>query len=419
MARPSTGQVLERDGARGSVFALRFRAYGKRRYVTTAATSRAEAEEELANVLADVRRGIWKPPAEPVAAPAIVEEPTLHVLASEWVDRRKREVDERTVEHWRWALELHLLPFFADYRPSQLTAAVVEKYKKAKLDERDHRLAAIEKWRQTDPAKRGRMPARPLSNGSINATLKVLTQVLDDAVEFGHVDTNVAHGKRRRLKASKPKRTWLELVEVRALLDAAGEHRALLATMILGGLRVSELCQLRWSDVDLAAAKLRVVDSKTDAGVRVVDVIPMLLDELKAHRADARLAEPGALVFATSRGTSRDRSNVRQRVLQPAIKRANVELAKEGRTPIDGVTNHSLRRTFCALLYEAGATPAYAMNQMGHTDPALALAVYTKVMERKRDTGKRMDALVRGADWAQTGTNDASTLVAAEVDSAA
>ena len=46
------------------------------------------------------------------------------------------------------------------------------------------------------------------------------------------------------------------------------------------------------------------------------------------------------------------------------------------------------------------------MNQMGHTDPALAPAVYTKVMERKRDTGERMDALVRGADWAQTGTND-------------
>ena len=67
----------------------------------------------------------------------------------------------------------------------------------------------------------------------------------------------------------------------------------------------------------------------------------------------------------------------------PAIERANAKLAKEGRTPIEGVTNHSLRRTFASLLYEAGATPAYVMAQMGHTDPALALAVYTKVMERR------------------------------------
>ena len=67
-----------------------------------------------------------------------------------------------------------------------------------------------------------------------------------------------------------------------------------------------------------------------------------------------------------------------------------------GRPAIEGVTNHSLRRTFCALLYEAGATPAYVMAQMGHTDAALALEVYAKVMERKRDTGTRMDELIRG-----------------------
>jgi hypothetical protein len=43
---------------------------------------------------------------------------------------------------------------------------------------------------------------------------------------------------------------------------------------------------------------------------------------------------------------------------------------------------------------------------MGHESAALALEVYSKVMTRKRDTGARMDALVRGADWARTGTNE-------------
>ena len=33
------------------------------------------------------------------------------------------------------------------------------------------------------------------------------------------------------------------------------------------------------------------------------------------------------------------------------------------------------------------------------------LGVYAKVMDRKRETGARMDELVRGADWAQMGTN--------------
>jgi hypothetical protein len=34
------------------------------------------------------------------------------------------------------------------------------------------------------------------------------------------------------------------------------------------------------------------------------------------------------------------------------------------------------------------------MSQMGHTSSALALEIYAKKMERSRDTGARMDALV-------------------------
>ena len=42
---------------------------------------------------------------------------------------------------------------------------------------------------------------------------------------------------------------------------------------------------------------------------------------------------------------------------------------------------------------------------MGHESSALALEMHAKVMERKRETGSRMDELVRGADWAQMGTS--------------
>ena len=65
----------------------------------------------------------------------------------------------------------------------------------------------------------------------------------------------------------------------------------------------------------------------------------------------------------------------------------------------DGVTNHTLRRTFASLLYEAGASPAYVMSQMGHASSALALEIYARKMERDRETGARMDALIRGAEW--------------------
>jgi hypothetical protein len=112
MARKATGQIIERDGKNGRTYALRFRAYGKRRFITTEATSRTEAELELSHVLADVQRGIWQPRSPEPEAPATAEEPDFHVYSSEWVARREYEVDTRTAEHWRWALSCHLLPFF-------------------------------------------------------------------------------------------------------------------------------------------------------------------------------------------------------------------------------------------------------------------------------------------------------------------
>jgi integrase len=395
MAKRATGQVLERKTSRGHTFALRFRAYGKRYYLTLGTDAEGwtlqRAEQELANVAADVRRGIWHPPEPGPIVEAPREEPDFHTFASDWVQARRPELKERSIEALQWALSNHLLPYFKTHRLSAITVAEVDRYRAAKVRERERGLVQ-----------------RPLSNNSINATIAVLASVLDQAIEYDWIATNPARGKRRRLKAERPRRTWLELDEIRDLLEAAGDHRALLAVMALAGLRVGEVCALRWRHVDLARGRLEVVEAKTDAGVRVVDLSPDLRDELAAHKTRTRAADANELVFPTRVGTARDRNNVRTRVLAGAIRRANEKRAKEDRPPIVGVTNHSLRRTFASLLYEAGASPAYVMSEMGHTSSALALEVYTKVMQRKRDTGERLDALVRGADWAPMGTNPGS-----------
>jgi integrase len=396
MARPPTGQVLELERDRGRVYAIRFRALGRRQYRTLGSTAdgwtRARAEQELADTLALVRMGLWKPPEAPATAEPD-EEPTFHVAASMWVERRRPEVKPRTVEFWQWALSTHLLPVFKDHRPSEITPALVDRYKAAKLQDGD------------------------LSARSVNQTLKVLAQVLDDAVDYGHVPTNVARGKKRRLKTEKPRRTWLELDEVTSIIDGAGKtNRALIATMILAGLRVGELCALRWRSVVLASGKLYVGDAKTDAGRREVELSPWLQEELTTHKASSRFTEPDDFVFATRNGTERKRSNVSRQILARAVVAADKARVAAGREPIrEKVTNHSLRRTFASLLYEVGASPAYVMAQMGHTSSALALEVYARKMERSRDTGARMDALIRGADWALSGTTaDLATDAAAD-----
>jgi integrase len=308
---------------------------------------------------------------------------------------------ERTVEFWRGHLSGHLLPFFAEYPLDAITPERVDRYKVAKLRER-------ERWEAATPEERNkRLVPQGFGVTSINKSLALLARILDEAIEYGHIASNPAKGRRRRLRAPRPHRTWLEPHEAQAVLDAGGKkHRPLIATMMLAGLRVGELIALRWRDVDLAAGTLRIPESKTDAGVRVLDVSPMLREELVVHRADSDFTEPDDLVFCTSKGTPHLRGNIRVRIVGKAVERANAALVEAGMQLIaDGITNHSLRRTFASLLYEAGASPAYVMAQMGHTSSALALEVYARKMARSRDTGARMDALIRGADWARMGTN--------------
>jgi len=93
----------------------------------------------------------------------------------------------------------------------------------------------------------------------------------------------------------------------------------------------------------------------TAAGVREVDLLPLLRDELTKYKmtsAATRLDDP---VFVTSSGAPRDRHNVRQRVVAPAVKRADELLAERGSQPLPtGLSPHKLRHSFASLLVALG-----------------------------------------------------------------
>src|SRR5579859_2358062 len=222
MARPPGGQVVLRDTRQGPIYALRFHAYGRRRYLTLGSPddgwTQRRAEEELANVLADVRRGIWKPPQLERERQARLEDPTFHQYASEWLAQREQEgLRDKTIVAFRWSLINHLLPFFAEHRLAEITPREVKRYTQAKLVERN----AIEQARTDAHANGKRFSERSLSNASINHTLRHLAQILEAAVDDELIASNPASGSRRRLKAPKPARRWVEPEQLIALLDAA------------------------------------------------------------------------------------------------------------------------------------------------------------------------------------------------------
>jgi integrase len=281
----------------------------------------------------------------------------------------------------QWRLG-HLLPFFGPMRLDEITVLEVDRY----------RLALVQHSR--------------LGTTSINMTLTTLAAILETAVEYELIDRNPGKGRRRRLPAVKPKRVWLDRADhISALLDAAGEldhaakthagqRRALLATLVFAGLRLGEALELRWSDIDLHRDTLQVTGSKTDAGVRTVNLLPVLANELRAYHC--RLGEAcDGFVFATSASRPLGATNVRKRIMQPAIARANTNLQGDGLVELpDGLTPHSLRRTFASLLFALGESPPYVMSQLGHATAGLTLALYAREMHRRDGEPARLRILV-------------------------
>lgn len=100
--------------------------------------------------------------------------------------------------------------------------------------------------------------------------------------------------------------------------------------MIFAGLRAHEVEGLRWRHVKLADGRITVGASKTQAGLRKVDVLAILRDEMAAHKAASRHTRANDLVFTTRTGARRDRYNLRQRVVLPVARKAG-EL--EAKTP--------------------------------------------------------------------------------------
>lgn len=393
MARPATGQVVERVGKFGTAFALRFRAYGRREYVTLGSTAdgwtRAKAEDELANVLADVRRGLWKPHVlEPAEAPA--EVPTFHHFASRWLAAREPELRPKTISDYKWALELHLLPFFKSHRLDEITVEEVDRYRSVKLQE-----------------------AR-LAPNAVNKTIVRLAQVLEVAVEYGHIERNPAKGKRRRAKATEPRRTWVQPEQLVELIDAADPYmRPIIATMAGAGLRVGEAVALDWRDVNLSTGTLIVRDSKTAAGEgREVDLPIGLHEELATWRARSPRTRPGDPVFVSrereGRHARQTPRNVQAR-LGTAVKAANKVLVAAGIEPIGKVSPHSLRRTYASVRAALRDDPIYIAEQLGHRDARFTFSVYQRAAKRREKlSGRYLEAFDAALDWARMGTKGGS-----------
>ena len=133
---------------------------------------------------------------------------------------------------------------------------------------------------------------------------------------------------------------------------------------------------LRWQDIDLDAATIRVrwqlarddrsyVPVKTDAGVRDIPILPQLRRRLVERRLASPWTRPGAPVFAATSGTPKAYRNVRR-----AIEKVRDELGIE-------LVSHDFRRSLASYLNVAARADEAAVTAvLGHSNIETTRRIY-------------------------------------------
>jgi integrase len=203
--------------------------------------------------------------------------------------------------------------------------------------------------------------ARTFAPATVGRDVALLHAIFKTALREELVERNPAEtAERPKLPPFRPQ--ILEPVEVgrvaRAFTDE--QARVVFLTLVLTGLRRSELQRLRWADVDLVENILRVRDSKSEDGIRSIALSPTLAEELWQHRRRTAFQGDDERVFCHP-----DRGTVYRAETFKAALTAALEAAGVDKTPRPF---HDLRHTAITNDAAAGSSPIAVMTKAGHAN---------------------------------------------------
>ena len=287
-----------------------------------------------------------------------------------WLDGVASTLKPSSVEAYQRVIRAHLKPALGHHRLSKLTAPAIARYYSQKL-------------------------AAGLSPASVRQHYAVLHRALKAAHKWHMVNENVASlvtPPSARRKEMHP----LDPDEARQLLDAAraaeGKNRyAAVYPLAIGtGARIGELAALRWSDVDLDNATVRISRTRSSAKSgptfvspksgksRTVSLPEFAVAALRRHRtrqAEERLARgigkgsDDDLVFPGRDGVSPFNTDTLLRHnFKPLLERAGLGDRRRNL--------HDLRHTFATTALSRGVYVKVVQEALGHATIAMTLDVY-------------------------------------------
>lgn len=291
---------------------------------------------------------------------------------------------------------------------------------------------------------------RGLKIATIDNIHTVLHQVLELAVEDNYVRNNVSDNLLKELKQThsfeeKHKRA-LTIPEQELFLDFLASEKTqyhhwypIFTVMVGTGMRVGEVCGLRWEDIDLDQGMIDVNHTlvyynhavngcyfnihtpKTKAGERQIPMLERVKEAFEIEKAyqDYNHMKCNTSVdgFTNFIFINRFGNLQHQGTLNKALRRIirdcnDSQLMKGKKNPVllPNFSCHSLRHTFTTRLVEAGVNIKIIQELCGHARSDVTLDIYTTVTKelKQREFGNFEEKLnQQKQEWSQRLDNDA------------
>jgi len=232
---------------------------------------------------------------------------------------------------------------------------------------------------------------RPLSPKTVRNTHIVLRKALADAERLGLVVRNAAAAAKPPVPSKREHTTWSADELARFLGSLEGERLAaafvLLATT---GMRRGEALGLRWSDVDLRAGRLSIVQTittvrdemvitppKTARSRRSVSLDPDTVAALRDHRRRQNEERLRAGELWSGEGNFVFTDEIGKPVHPSALSRRFVSYV--GRAGLPPIRLHDLRHTYATVALGAGVHPKIVSERLGHATTAVTMDLYSHV----------------------------------------
>jgi integrase len=325
--------------------------------------------------------------------------PAFGDYAARWLrEDAALRVRPETLGRYRQLVALHLIPQFGKRRlnqiaPEDIGVFVRDWRSEGPLFQTRQRDARIVQSREA--AKAGRNPPQ--------ITLGSSAQTVTHGINVGSAIFRSAIAQRCALSnpfAATPRpsiphseRPWLNVADLERLFRQLQPEWLPFYALLAGtGLRYSEAAALRWSDLDWDRKRLSITKRvardgsedapKTSRSRRGVPVPATVLAQLRQHYLRSPFKAKQDYVFCTERGTALSDSNMRQRILAPALKAAG----------LPNVGHHCFRHSYISNALAAGTPIGYVSRIVGHSSIAVTMDRYGHMALDSLDAeGARLD----------------------------